>query len=326
MSDRIKAFLEFWTGHFTLWVILFGLLAYRFPGPVFSLKGYLDHFFALTMFGIGAALRPADFVNIARSPGAVAVGSAAQYTIMPFSAWAIARILRLPDELAIGLVLTGAAPGAMASNVVSFLAKADTAYSVSLTTVSTLLCPVLTPLLVLKLAGAEMDVEYWQMFLKLLLTVIGPLLAGFGLRVLFPRQVEGVQPAFPALSALFIVFICSLVIAMNREALASTTLLVLAVCLALNLSGMTLGYGAGRVFRMPVSRRRTLSIEVGMQNAGLGVVLAIQFFGKGAALPCAAFVFICILTGSVAASWWSRRPVPDGAAPPATDTAPGEAQ
>jgi len=181
VSDRIKTFLEFWTGHFTLWVILFGLLAYRFPGPVFSLKGYLDHFFALTMFGIGAALRPADFVNIARSPGAVAVGSAAQYTIMPFSAWAIARILRLPDELAIGLVLTGAAPGAMASNVVSFLAKADTAYSVSLTTVSTLLCPVLTPLLVLKLAGAEMDVEYWQMFLKLLLTVIGPLLAGFGL-------------------------------------------------------------------------------------------------------------------------------------------------
>lgn len=321
MSDRFKAFLEFFTGHFTLWVILFGLLAYLFPGPVLSLKPYIDHFFALTMFGIGAALLPADFVAIARAPLPVAVGTAAQYTIMPFSAWAISRLLRLPDDLAAGLILTGAAPGAMASNVVSFLAKADTAYSVSLTTASTMLCPVLTPLLVLKLAGAKMDVAYVDMFLKLMITVIAPLLAGFGLRALFPRQVEKVQPAFPALSALFIVFICSLVIAMNREALAHTTLLVLGVCLALNLSGMTLGYGVGRVCRMPASRRRTLSIEVGMQNAGLGVVLAIQFFGEQATLPCAAFVFICILTGSVAASWWSRHPAP-AVAEPVPETAP----
>lgn len=326
MSDRFKAFLEFCTGHFTLWVILFGLLAYRFPAPVLSLRPHLDHFFALTMFGIGAALRPSDFVNIARSPLAVAVGSAAQFTIMPFSAWAISRLLDLPDEIAVGLILTGAAPGAMASNVVSFLAKADTAYSVSLTTVSTLLCPVLTPLLVLKLAGAKMDVEFWQMFLKMVMTVIAPLLAGFGLRALFPRQVERAQPVFPALSALFIVFICSLVIAMNTEALAQTTLLVLGVCLALNLSGMSLGYGVGWACRMPVSRRRTLSIEVGMQNAGLGVVLAIQFFGEQAALPCAAFVFICILTGSVAASWWSRHPVPAAGepAPEAAPFAPGQ--
>lgn len=312
MSGRFKAFLEFCTAHFTLWVVLFGLLAYRFPGPVLWLRPGLDHFFALTMFGIGAALRPADFVNIVLAPGAVAVGSAAQFTIMPFSAWAISRLLGLPDEIAVGLILTGAAPGAMASNVVSFLAKADTAYSVSLTTVSTLLCPVLTPLLVLKLAGAKMDVAFWQMFVKMLMTVVAPLLAGFGLRALFPRRVERAQPLFPALSALFIVFICSLVIAMNREALAQTTLLVLGVCLALNLSGMTLGYAVGWVFRMAVPRRRTLSIEVGMQNAGLGVVLAIQFFGERAALPCAAFVFICILTGSVAASWWSRHPFPSG--------------
>lgn len=326
MSDRIKAFLEFCTGHFPLWVILFGLLAYRFPGPVLTLRPHLDHFFALTMFGIGAALRPADFVNIARSPGAVAVGSAAQFTIMPLSAWAISRLLGLPDELAAGLILTGAAPGAMASNVVSFLAKADAAYSVSLTTVSTLLCPVLTPLLVLKLAGARMDVEFWQMFVKMLMTVIAPLLAGFGLRALFPGRVERAQAVFPALSALFIVFICSLVIAMNREALAQTTLLVLGVCLALNLSGMTLGYGVGRVFRMDAPRRRTLSIEVGMQNAGLGVVLAIQFFGEKAALPCAAFVFICILTGSVAASWWGRHPVPvpGDPAPEAAPAGPGQ--
>lgn len=326
MSDRIKAFLEFCTAHFTLWVVLFGLLAYKFPGPALWFRPGLDHFFALTMFGIGAALRPADFVNIARSPGAVAAGSAAQFTIMPLSAWAISRLLGLPDEIAVGLILTGAAPGAMASNVVSFLAKADTAYSVSLTTVSTLLCPVLTPLLVLKLAGAQMDVEFWQMFVKMLMTVIAPLLAGFGMRALFPRQVERAQPVFPAVSALFIVFICSLVIAMNREALAQTTLLVLGVCLALNLSGMTLGYGVGRVFRMAAPRRRTLSIEVGMQNAGLGVVLAIQFFGEKAALPCAAFVFICILTGSVAASWWSRHPVPaaDEPAPEAASSARGQ--
>ncbi len=303
--------LAVYTRYFTVWVVLFGALAYAFPAPVLLLKPGMTWFFSLTMFGIGVALKPEDFARIARRPGIVAFGSAAQFTIMPLSAWLLARALRLPDELAIGLILTGSAPGAMSSNVMSYLAGADTAYSVSLTTVSTLLCPLLTPLITAVLAGARMDVPFAGMMLNVFLTVVLPLLAGFALRSLLGARIEPLLPAFPALSATFIVFICSLVIAMNREHLAAVTGLVLAVCLLLNLSGMGMGYGAAALIGMNTRRRRTLSIEIGMQNAGLGVVLALKYFGDQASLPCAVFVFLCIITGSIAAAWWQRHPVPE---------------
>lgn len=303
--------LDIYTRYFTLWVVLCGALAYLFPAPILLLKPGMTWFFALTMFGIGAALKPEDFTRIARRPGVVALGSAAQFTIMPLSAWLLARVLRLPDDLAVGLILTGAAPGAMSSNVMSYLAKADTAYSVSLTTVSTLLCPLLTPMLTALLAGARMDVPFAGMMLNVFLTVVLPLLSGFALRALLGPRIEPLLPAFPAVSATFIVFICSLVIAMNRDHLAALTGLVLAVCLLLNLSGMGMGYGAAALFGMGERRRRTLSIEIGMQNAGLGVVLALQYFGDRASLPCAVFVFLCIITGSIAAAWWQRHPVPE---------------
>jgi bile acid:Na+ symporter, BASS family len=305
----LEKILFLYTRHFAAWVLLGGLAAYLWPGPFLFLQPGNKGFFALTMFGIGAVLRMEDFQRILRTPAIILIGSAAQFTIMPIGAFAVSRLLGLPDELAVGLILAGSAPGAMSSNVVSYIAKADTAYSVSLTTVSTMLCPFLTPGLTYLLArGTRLDVPVWGMMADLLVMVIVPLFIGFGVRHALGTRMQKVLPVFPALSATFIVFICSLVIALNRDRLHSLTGIVLAATLVLNLGGMLAGYGVGSLFRMDVPRRRTLAIEIGMQNAGLGTVLALEYLGPSAAVPTAAFVFVCIITASIMASLWQRQP------------------
>ena len=129
----LKKVLDFYTKYFAIWVVAFGIVAYFLPGPFVALKGYMDWFFALTMFGIGAVLQVEDFKRILQRPVIVLIGSAAQFSVMPLGAFAFAKLFGLPAEIAVGLILTGSAPGAMASNVMSYIAKADTAYSVSLT-------------------------------------------------------------------------------------------------------------------------------------------------------------------------------------------------
>ena len=301
----VKAF-TFYTRFYALWVVLFGLLAYFAPAPFLVARGYMTWFFALTMFGIGVALEMHDFKRILQHPSIVVIGCVAQFTIMPLGAYVLSVALQLPPEIAVGLILTGSAPGAMASNVMSYIAKADTAYSVSLTTVSTLLAPVLTPGLTLLLAGTRLDVSFWAMFLDLCYMVVLPLLAGFAVRALFRKRLQPILVVFPAISATFIVFICAVVIASNRNYLPQVTGVTLAACIILNLYGMAGGYGVASVFRMETRRRRTLAIEIGMQNAGLGVVLALEHLGERAAIPAAIFVFVCILTASALPILWQR--------------------
>ncbi len=302
--------LSFYTRYLALWVVLFGIVAYFLPAPFAALKPYNKAFFALTMFGIGAVLSADDFKRIAQSPLIVLIGSTAQFTIMPLGAFALAKLLDLPAEVAVGLILTGSAPGAMASNVMSYIAKADTAYSVSLTTVSTLACPLLTPGLTLLLARSRLEIPFWNMVFDVFVMVIIPLFAGFALRHYFKKQVEKILPVFPAVSVTFIIFICSLVIALNRDYLLKATGLILAAVLILNLYGMSAGYGIASLFKMPCRQRRTLTIEIGMQNAGLGTALALAHFGEKAAMPAAFFVFVCIITAAAASAVWQRKTPP----------------
>jgi len=303
MVERI---LKFYTKYFAVWVILLGVVAYFRPGPFVAMKKLNETFFALTMFGIGAVLEIDDFKRIAQKPAIVLLGCAAQYSIMPIGAFILARIFDLSPELTVGLILTGAAPGAMASNVMSYIAKADVAYSVSLTTVSTLLCPVLTPGLTFLLARSTLKIHFWEMFFSVIYMVILPLLLGFAVRHFFKKRVEKIAAVFPAISVTFIIFICSLVIALNQAQLAKLTGIIVTVGIILNVYGMSAGYGLASLFRMELKRRRTLSIEIGMQNAGLGTALALKHIGNMAALPAAAFVFICIITASIMAELWQR--------------------
>lgn len=299
--------LSFYTKYFAVWVILFAVVAYFFPEPFAALKDYNKHFFALTMFGIGAVLQMEDFKRIAQKPIIVLIGSCAQFSIMPLGAFILAKVFAFPPEIAVGLILTGSAPGAMASNVMSYIAKADTAYSVSLTTVSTLLCPLLTPGLTFLLARSQLDIPFVDMVLDVIYMVILPLFVGFGIRHFFREKLEKLLPIFPAISVTFIIFICSLVIALNRDYLPKATGLILAAVVILNVYGMLAGFGVGVIFRMAQNRKRTLAIEIGMQNAGLGTALALEHFGEKAAMPAAVFVFICIITASLMAELWQKR-------------------
>jgi len=307
IGGMFRKVLAFYTKYFAVWVVLFGVVAYLLPGPFVALKGYMDWFFALTMFGIGAVLQAEDFKRIAKKPIIVFIGCCAQFSIMPLGAFLLAMAFNLPSEIAVGLILTGSAPGAMASNVMSYIARADTAYSVSLTTVSTLLCPLLTPGLTFLLAKSDLEIDFWAMMISVIKMVIVPLLVGFGVRHYFKEKVERILQIFPAISVTFIIFICSLVIALNKSYLIMVTGPILAAGLILNIYGMLAGYGVGAVFQMARKRRKTLSIEIGMQNAGLGTVLALKHIGEKAAVPAAIFVFICIITASVMAELWQRR-------------------
>ncbi len=319
----IQAVIHFYTKTFAVWVILFGVLAYFVPAPFLVMKGGMKEFFALTMFGIGVAIKPEDFKRILLHPTVILIGSIAQFTIMPLGAFAISYAFILPEEIMIGLILTGSAPGAMASNVMSYIAKADAAYSVSLTTVSTLACPLLTPGLTYLLAGAEMHVPFFAMMMDIMYMVVIPLLIGFAVRyyakTYAKTAVEKILFVFPAISSTFIIFICAVVIASNRNYLPQITGIVLITVFILNLYGMAAGYGVGKLFRMETKRRRALAIEIGMQNAGLGTVLALEHFGERAAAPAALFVFVCIITASVLAEWWQSK---DGTAEaPRSETA-----
>ena len=144
------------------------------------------------------------------------------------------------------------------------------------------------------------------MFWDVIYMVILPLFVGFGVRHYFKEKLQKVLPIFPAISVTFIIFICSLVIALNKNYLADVTGLVLAAGIILNVYGMSAGYGIGSIFRMQLKRRRTLAIEIGMQNAGLGTALALAHFGEKAAIPAAIFVFICIITASIMAELWQK--------------------
>jgi bile acid:Na+ symporter, BASS family len=305
--------LAFYTKYFAVWVVIFGVAAYFFPAPFVSLKGGMDWFFALTMFGIGAVLSIEDFKQIALNPLVVLIGSCAQFIIMPIGAFIVAKLFGLSPEVTVGLILTGSAPGAMASNVMSYIAKADTAYSVSLTTVSTLLCPLLTPGLTFLLAGTSIDVDFFAMMISVIKMVILPLALGFGLRYVLKDRIQKFLDIFPAISVTFIIFICSLVIALNRDYMLLLTLPVLAAAVILNVYGMLSGYGVAKLFKMDTRRRRTLSIEIGMQNAGLGTVLALKHFGEKSAVPAVIFVFVCIITASVMAEIWRRQNLTEAA-------------
>jgi BASS family bile acid:Na+ symporter len=288
--------------------------AYFWPELLLLLdKSALNILFALTMFGIGAVLQTEDFRRIVQRPMIVLIGTATQYTLMPLVAYAIANILDLDPQIAVGLILTASAPGAMSSSVVSYVAKADLAYSVSLTTVSTLLAPFATPGLTYLLAGSKLDVPVGSMLIDVLLLVIVPLFVGFGVRHFFTRRVERISAVFPAISVTFIALICSWTIAANRETLLGMTGMLLTVGVLMNILGLIGGYLIAWIFRMNVAQRRSLAIEGGMQNAGLGAILAARHFTDEAAMPAAAFVFICIVTASLLAAWWrrtAREPIP----------------
>ena len=236
------------------------------------------------MFGMGMTLRVEDFRIVFSRPKDVIVGCMAQFTVMPFLAWLLARAFSLDEALTVGVVLVGCCPGGTASNVITYLAKGDLALSVGMTGVSTLLAPVMTPLLVWLLADKTVDVDVAGMLLSILWVVILPIVLGLTVKRLWPRLTDQCTAYLPALSSITICLIVMIIIAANASKLLSGGLVIVGVVMLHNLCGLGLGYTVGRLLGMSTAKRRAVAIEVGMQNSGLASSLATLHF---AAYPSA---------------------------------------
>lgn len=304
MINKISSFI---TKNLVLLVLLCVGIGYFYPSVLTKLKPYNEWFFTFTMFGIGFVLNFEDFVYVFKKFHIVLLGTLAQFLIMPLGGYLVGTIFSFPQELKLGFIMTGSVPGAMASNIISYLAKADVAYSISLTTTSTFLSPILTPLFTYIFASSFIKINFWKMFFSILRMVVIPVILGLTIKSWLKEKIKNIINIFPAFSTIFIGFICGLVVALNKEYIKQMSWLILLSALILNIWGLTLGYLAGKIYKLDESRRRTLSIEVGMQNAGLGAVLSLKHFSNQTAIPSAIFATLCVITASVLAKIWSKR-------------------
>ena len=293
-------------------VLLSGAAAMAWPGAAKSAvpASCVPWLLGAVMFGMGLSLRGRDFALVLRRPRDVAIGVAAQFICMPLIAWALSKALNLPPELALGVILVGACPGGTASNVIAYL---------TMTSCSTLLAPFATPAIVWLLAGESVGVDAAAMFVSIVKIVIVPVVVGVVANELLPLFAARVRRAMPAFSSVVVAVIVAGVVAAGAERIRATAGLVALAVVLHNGLGLALGWCVGRLFRMDAARRRTLAIEVGMQNSGLAVSLAAIHFASMplAAVPGALFSVWHNVSGAVFANLCARR-----SSPPLSDTIP----
>ena len=260
------------------------------------------------MFGMGLTLSPKDFKIVLSRPKDILIGCLAQFTIMPLLAWLLTLAFSLPKELALGVILVGCCPGGTASNVITYLAKGDLALSVGMTACSTLLAPIVTPLLVLLTAGTMVEVDKLGMLLSIVYVVIAPIIVGLLCQRFIPRITKAVTPYLPAFSSLAIALVVGIIVSHNADRLMLGGLIVILVVILHNLLGLSLGFAIGRLLRLEKPKCVALSIEVGMQNSGLASSLANMHFAAYplATIPGAVFSVWHNISGALAAKIFQR--------------------
>jgi BASS family bile acid:Na+ symporter len=270
------------------------------------------------MLGMGLTLTFADFARVLSTPKRIFTGLTLQYTIMPAIAFAVSRLLALPLDFAVGLCIVGACPGGTASNVVTYLAKADLPLSVAMTTASTMGAVIATPVITKLLLGTLVPVDVAALLLSTVQVVLLPVLLGAALNQTFPKQVERLAPLSALSAVLLIAAICGSVIAQNASAVASAGPRLLLAVAILHAGGFALGYGLSKVVGMPEKVARTNSIEVGMQNSALGALLATSHFPGNplAAVPCAISACTHSVMGSLLAAFWRNASTESSYRPP----------
>lgn len=267
------------------------------------------------MLGMGLTLTPSDFAKTLQVPYPILLGFLAQFIIMPLLGWTIATTFGLPTEIAVGIILVSCCPGGTASNVVTYIARANLALSLLMTMCSTFGAIVLTPVLTKLLVGERLPVDAWGLFASTVQVVLLPVLAGILLNQFLPRMVQRVTPIAPLVSVVVIALICANIIGKNAEQVITYGPQLLAAVAALHAGGFALGYLSAHAFGYHELICRTVSIEVGMQNSGLGTVLATKHFTNVqtglclAAVPCAISAVMHSVIGSVLAVWWRGREV-----------------
>ena len=291
-------------------VLTASLLALMFPSVLQQVRPtVINPLLGVIMFGMGLTLNLKEFKIVFSRPKDVIVGCLAQFTIMPLLAWGLAKTFQLDEALALGVVLVGCCPGGTASNVITYLAKGDLALSVGMTGVSTLLAPLMTPLLTWALAGKSVDVDVAGMLLSILWVVILPIVVGLVVKALWPKFTERATDYLPAFSSVAIALIVAIIIAANASKLLAGGLVIVIVVILHNLCGLTLGYLLGRLLRLAEPKKRAISIEVGMQNSGLASSLATLHFAAYpmATIPGAVFSVWHNISGAIVARLYARK-------------------
>lgn len=293
-------------GLFPLWAISLAVAAYVWPQPFAELKNSIVPLLALVMFCMGMTLTWRDFIHVLKQPAIVFISAIIQFGCMPLFAWLIALVLQLPPSIMVGMVLVGASAGGTASNVICYMARGDVALSLLMTMVSTLCAVVLMPLLTWLYLNTVVTVPVADMLSSILTVVLLPVLAGTILNSLFHSRLRKVETLFPLLSTLAIIVIIAIIVGLNQPHFSDVALPAIIAVILHNSLGLATGYWVVRLLKYDETTARTVAIEVGMQNSGLSVTLAVQFFSGLAALPGALFSIWHNLSGSLLAFYWRR--------------------
>ncbi|MCF0265088.1 bile acid:sodium symporter family protein [Acinetobacter guillouiae] len=307
--SAILRFSQFVQKTFALWVVVFALIALCFPAAFVWMKAYIPWVLGIIMLGMGMTMTVDEFKNVLSNPKAVVIGVVAHFVVMPSVAFFLCKVFNLPPEIAVGVILVGCCPGGTASNVITYMAKGNTALSVTCTSVSTFLAPILTPAIFYVLASQWIPIDAGSMFIDILKVVIFPIILGVILRSLFKQKTEQYIQVMPLISVVAIVVIVAAIIAASKASILQSGLLILGVVILHNGLGFLLGYWASRVFNLSYPDSKAVAIEVGMQNSGLGVTLAAIHFAASpiTAVPSAIFSLWHNISGPVLATYWAAK-------------------
>lgn len=310
---------------YSLMILLAVIIALAFPAPflswgTFETKRLIVPLLQIIMFGMGTAMSIQDFAGVIKMPKGVFVGILCQFTIMPFVGFALAKAFGFPPEIAAGIILVGASPSGLASNVMAYLSRGNLALSVTLTAVATLLAPFMTPFLMENLAGQLVPIDFLAMMGSIIKIVIVPIVLGLIFNYFLHGKLPWLDKSMPYVSMISIGIIITIITANGRDGLLAVGLVLVLACIIHNLLGFTLGYWACKLFRMPEKDCRTIALEVGMQNGGLASGIAVEM-GKVATLGLAPAIFgpLMNITGSSLAIWWRGKPISDEGSPLETE-------
>ncbi len=292
---------------FPIWAIVFSIICYLQPNLVVGFKSWIIPLLMLIMFCMGITLKVEDFKRVLKKPVIIAIAVFLQFLIMPLAAFIISKCFNLSTELLIGMVLVGAVSGGTASNVIAYLAKADVALSITMTIVSILLSIIITPYLTLFYVGQTVPVPAFDMLFSILKIVFIPVVIGLILNHFFYKNIEKRHDFFAFLSIVSILFIIGIIIGINQSKISSLALSLMLAIILHNLIGLVLGYYIPKLMGYDKKSCKTVAIEVGMQNSGLAVVLAMKYFTPLSALPGAIFSIWHNISGSIIAGYWSKK-------------------
>jgi BASS family bile acid:Na+ symporter len=305
MSYHINRLIKFSQNLFVVWILIGVTWGYVFPKFAASGSTNISTALGVVMLGMGLTITTQQLESLRNAGTTLILGVLLQFTVMPLIGWLAATVFKLPSMLALGVILVGASPGGTASNVVTFLARGDVPLSIALTTTSTLISPIITPLWIWLLTSTWIDVKPLSLIVTTVQIVLLPVLLGIGIRRFWTPNTLVMEGILPLISMFAIAWIIGIIVGLNRDRLFITPIAIVVVILH-NILGLVLGYIGAAITGKSTAICRTISIEVGMQNSGLAVALAIAHFEPIAAIPGALFSICHNLTGSLIAAIWRK--------------------